>query len=187
MQFTSRSYFFYHFWSTSCLAFYASDMASTKASWADWYKRNVGLVPLVDRYIRLASPVPCMADGVPLVVEACLVRYMELRRLASDLDSLMKRRGFLNALLNRIRGATNLEKAVHRLEQLDLHQDGSVLWMIGGSYTDELFKYSAIRTRVERTMKNIQAIEAERARLVVQVLLLALTVSISIALKLLYG
>lgn len=190
-KFTGRSYFLYHFAPTSCIAFMSTMMRAIKSEWADDYKKNVGYVPVLDSYIRLAPEIPCMADGIPLVVEACLVRFIELRRSAQVIEQeigfdegrrVTERfcyfaRGIRNMIFRPF-GPTRLEVAVHTLSRLELYQDSNVLWIIGGPYTDRLFNYSAIRGHMEPAIRNIQAMQSELTRTLFAVLAAFLTIVI---------
>lgn len=167
MQFTGRNYFSYQFSPTNCIAFYMPDMGEKKTNWADWYRGNVARVPTLDRYIRLDPFVPCLADGIPLLIELCLIRYVELTNLKDEIGKALSRKRFWTILLrlwtillHLFGGNTRLEKAQSKLEQLDLYQD-SALWIVGGSYTDKLFAYSAIRERVDRMRKSYQQVQSE--------------------------
>jgi hypothetical protein len=173
MQFQGRDYFLYHFAATSCVGFLSSDAGEKKCDWANIYKENVGHICSLDAYQRLDPAVPCMADGVPLLVESCMVRDIGLRRISASLETAMESRAMglpkrlkalgLTALLpvRRLLGPTKLENAVFQLERLDIYNDSNVLWIIGGPYTDHLFKYSAIRRRIDRTIGNVKSMESE--------------------------
>ena len=166
-QLRGRDYFLYQFAATSCLAFYAPNIADTKTNWANWYKDQIGHVPILDSYIRLVPEVPCLADGVPLRVEVCLLRYIVLWGISRDLETKARLTSRFWQWVLRGFTLTPLEKAIHALERLDLYQD-SALWIIGGPYADQLYQYSAIRERIDRSVRNIQLAESEinRTRLI---------------------
>ncbi|HTV32184.1 MAG TPA: hypothetical protein VME69_03655 [Methylocella sp.] len=189
LQFNGRRYFSYHFSPTNCIAFYWNDMGERKSSWADWYRENIANIPMLDSYIRLNPQVPCLADGIPLLIELCLLRYVQLTNLHSVLESELYSSTRCKALSlfrlplwfsqNVFGLKSELEKSQSRLEQLDLYQD-SALWIVGGRYTDILFGYSAVRERVERMLKTYQQVESEKMRFTLQVVGLLIAILSSI-------
>lgn len=203
-KFSSRSHFLYHFAPTSCIAFMSPSMGEIKNEFADRYRKEIGRVDMLDSYIRLTPPIPCMADGIPIVVESCLIRFVELRRSARTIEQEIGFRSktpdaiasgsridrlwqgisyFIRAVRNMIRrpfSPTPLEAAVHTLSRLDLYQDSNILWIIGGPYTDNLFNYSAIRLRIEPAIRNIQSMQSELTRTLLAGLAVFLTVCIGL-------
>lgn len=175
MQFCGRDYFSYHFSPTNCIGFFSERMAATKKAWADWYRENIADIPTLDGYIRLSPEVPCLADGIPILVELCLLRYVELTNVEQELRAASTQNPW-SPIWTRLRlGKTRLEKSLTRLEQLDLYQDSAV-WIIGGTYTDHLFGYANIRERIDRVIKTHQQAESERSRTLLTLLALVATV-----------
>ena len=163
-QFSGRRHFAYHFSPTNCIGFMSSDLATKKGEWANWYSVNVTHVPTLSDYIRLASDVPCLSDGIPVLVEVCMLRYMVLVKIEREIrDSF--HRPLHRRVLARVQGNTPLEQAISLIEELDLYQD-SALWIIGGPYSDSLFNYLAIRTRIDRARQSLQLVESESIRTV---------------------
>lgn len=177
LTFSGRRHFAYQFSPTSCLAFMAEDVAAEKAKWEKWYSENVCNAPILLRYIRLASTVPCLSDGIPVLIEICMLRYAALVKVEKEIRTAAKRDVFCKAVL-RMKNDTALDKATRQIEELDLYQD-SALWVIGGTYTDSLFNYLAIRARIDRAKQSLQISESENIRTVLA--LVGILIAIAIA------
>ena len=165
-RFRGRFVFLYQFSPTSCLIFYDKNIRSKRSAWASYYQENIADIPDLVKYIGFETDVPGLTDGIPIMVEICLIRYVELKRI----DELMGSTYLLepiNALL-RVFGQTRLEKAVAKLHRLDLYQDSS-LWIIGGKYTDLLFEYESLRRRIEKSTLHRNSVVSEIRSLSVSV------------------
>ena len=167
-QFSGRKYFAYHFAATNCICFMAKDVAVQKKQWAEWHADHVANMSSVVDYIGLAASVPCLSDGIPVMIELCMIRYRTMIGLEREL-----RRAFDKKIWQRIFARfspqTTLDKAQRRVEQLDLYQDNA-LWIIGGPHTDLIFNYSAVRARLDKARQSIQMIESETIRVALAVL-----------------
>ena len=158
-RFRGRDVFLYNFFHNSCLAFKSKDEKLMRAAWRKFYVDNVGHVPRLDRYLGFATKIPCLTDGIPLLVELCLLRYIELCRVDLILQS-EEKKSILRFLWSRVKGMTPVEHAVSLLHRLDLYQESS-LWIIGGSYTAQLFDYARIRARIDRTIAQSESAGAD--------------------------
>lgn len=159
MRFADRKYFLYHFHVTSCVAFLDARIYDWRGDWSRYYKDHVGYIEVLDNYIGFRNTIPCLADGIVLLVEICLLRYVELCRIDQLLEG--PRRWFIvRQIWQRVRGHTTLENAVRGLERLDLYT-GSALWIIGGPYSERLFAYSDLRSRIDRAIDRSQIIRSE--------------------------
>src|SRR5579863_142350 len=83
-RFRGRRDWLYNFSTTSCLAFVDPDIKAHRTDWRTYYSGTVGKVDILDRYLAFSPSIPTLQDGIPLLVEICLLRYAELRRI-SDL------------------------------------------------------------------------------------------------------
>jgi len=160
-RFRGRKDWLYNFSPTSCVAFVDAGIDASRRAWRRYYAGNVGEVAILDQYLGFNSAIPALQDGIPLLVEICLLRYVELRRI-SELLQREERRGswrLLKWLWDR-KGPTPLERAVTKLDHLDFYQE-SGLWIIGGEYTDRLYEYKVIRKRVDALVDHVKAINAD--------------------------
>ncbi|MBV8530131.1 MAG: hypothetical protein JO104_02350 [Candidatus Eremiobacteraeota bacterium] len=161
--FHGRRDWLYNFSPTSCLAFVDSNIEASRAAWSEFYAKNVGKIEMIDAYIGFTPVVPALQDGVPLLVEICLLRYAALKRISLLLQS-EEGKGLLprvwDLMIARVRGRTPLESAVRRLKELDLYQE-SGLWIIGGPYTDSLYEYEPIRKRLDKSIDDEKVISED--------------------------
>lgn len=159
MRFAGRKYFLYHFHVTSCVAFLDARIYDWRGDWRRYYKDHVGYIKLLDNYIGFRNTIPCLADGIVLLVEVCLLRYVELCRIDQLLER-SRRRLSVQQIWRRLWGHTILENTIRGLERLDLYT-GSALWIIGGPYSERLFAYSDLRSRIDRAIDRSQIIRSE--------------------------
>ncbi|GAB4226226.1 MAG: hypothetical protein Tsb0032_32540 [Kiloniellaceae bacterium] len=163
--FRGRSYFLYQFFPTSCLAFTEQNADAIRGRWQAFYRENVQEIPVLDAYIGLSTRVVCLRDGIPLLVEVCLLRYIELTRIDRALSKFSEQRRLrslatLGQTLARLGGVTAVERSAAALHRLDLYQE-SALWIIGGAYTSSLYQYERLRNRIERTIQLYQSTSSD--------------------------
>ena len=149
-----REVFLYNFSTTSCLAFVATNRAERRRAWQIYYRDHVAYSKRLDDYLTFSPQVPGLTDGIPLVVEVCMLRYVELTRIDRELEK--EGRSFITSLLlARLGGLTAIERAVTLMQNLDLYQESS-LWISGGVYANQLFGYSMIRNRIDRRLEHVR-------------------------------
>ncbi len=176
-RFRGRAEWLYNFGHTTCLSFVTPDIAQSRLTWSTYYRDRVGYVPILDRYIGFDTDVPSLRDGIPLLVELCLLRYVELRAIA---DLLKKEQGssiwqiFLWMWM-RFRGTTPIERAVSALQRLDLYQD-TALWIIGGAYTDLFYAYGSIRKGLDRAIATDQSVSSDVRVFIIGIISLVLAI-----------
>lgn len=161
-RFRGRKDWLYNFSPTSCLAFISSQTKSHRAAWREFYTQTVGNVEMLDRYLGFTTRIPTLQDGIPLLVEICLLRYAELRRISNILRR-EEGAGLVRVwhwMWARVKGATPLEQAVTKLQHLDFYQE-SALWIIGGPYTERLYQYASIRKRINAAVDDAKVISAD--------------------------
>lgn len=178
-QFSGRKHFAYHFSSTNCICFMAEDVANLKKKWADWYTAQVVEMSTVSEYVGLATNVPCLSDGIPIMVEVCMIRYRSLVSIERELRQAFDRPTWERIRI-RFKARTALDLAQRRVEQLDLYQDNA-LWIIGGPHTDLMFDYAAVRARLDKARQSIQQIESETTRIMMGFAGLALAIAFGVA------
>jgi hypothetical protein len=150
-RFRGRRAFLYNFFPTSCLAFSSRDRSEERQRWREFYRQHVAYDRKLDDYIGFSPLAACLTDGIPLLVEVCLLRYIELARVDEELERDDKR-SIISFIWARLWGLTAVERAVTLMQKLDLYQESS-LWIIGGEYANNIFSYDAIRSRVDRSLE----------------------------------
>jgi hypothetical protein len=165
MSFGSRDYFFYHFTSTSCVCFFSKDRSKIRNEWSRWYRDNVGFIPSLYDYTNFSSPLPCIADGVILLIERCLLRYIELSRVYEYLSD-AKRFVAVMRVFKKLIGAETDRKLLSRLDKLDLIVDSS-LWLIAVGYEKYLFGYKNLQDRVVSAIERRSRFTSERVSIII--------------------
>lgn len=160
MHFVGRKYFLYHFQPTSCICFFDREAPQIRAEWADRYSTQVGKIRSLDRYQRFENSIPCLSDGMVVLVEACLLRYTVLSKIDRHLKILQSEthKDYVRRIRKRER--SELADIVDTIQRISLYADSS-LWIIGGDFTDRLFAYDDLMERIEGVLINAETLRAE--------------------------
>ena len=165
MKFVGRKYFLYHFSLTSCIAFFSKDRLQIRKEWSNYYKDNVGYIPSLYEYTHFTNTLPCIADGILLLVERCLLRYAELHRVYVNLTQ----PSFIRRVANKTFGKDRVYSILFRLDDLDIIIDNA-LWIIAHGYEDILFGYSNLRSSVEKAIERRSKNLFERLTLILAII-----------------
>ncbi len=152
MQFVGRKYFFYQFSLTSCVGFFSKDRHLVRKKWSDKYRYSVGYIPSLFEYTGFKNSVPCIQDGILLLVERCLLRYVKLHQLYSSLEAGRLAQHWLKKKCRWIGSIWREPGLFKELDTLDIIIDNA-LWIIAHGYEELLFGYNNLRDKVDRCIE----------------------------------
>ena len=139
---------------------FAKNRQKIRKEWSLWYKQKVGFVPSLYSYTCFSNEMPCIGDGVLLLVERCLLRYIELTRMYEQLIDL-RRFVAIKRVFNKLIWQDKDSKILTRLDHLDLIVDNS-LWIIAQGYEKSLFGYHNLKERVVTAIERRSKFTSER-------------------------
>ncbi len=173
----NRRDWLYNFIATSCLAFVDPRIESHRRLWEEFYSRRLCQLKSVTDYVGFNPDIIGLQDGIPLIVEVCLLRYAQLRNVLEILKP-MKRRAPLKRIrvaIQSIVGYSPLELTVRTLNELDLYKE-SGLWLSGGAYTERLYNYRSIYQTLNTMIDESKTLSADKRSFFMNVVMVLLTI-----------